>query len=267
MSLFEAPVNENDSTQIMMTSLSKSIKTANSEQKNYFFIDWDDSILPTTGLRAAGLLAGTIAEMTEESAPPCIPSGIHALLSELEDLAVSVIEIAESLGKVVFVTNSSSMWIPFTVKRFFPRRLYQMISKFECYSARPEEVERALANPETAKNVFYVPTMGTQWKIDKFKQLASRGSFNHFISIGDGYAERCAVMALRNDNLCSKAVRLDAQPSIELMLDQLLALKNLLKDIVADPRSGDVALFNDGFRLIPTSDENLPNLVVLKAPN
>ena len=167
-----------------------------STRSTLFFIDWDDTILPTSWLRACGLLAGTIAEMTESAAPQ-ISDSVRRILADLETLAVDVIETCERLGTVVFVTNSSTLWIPFTVRRFFPEKLAICMERFQFYSARPEEVEAALANPETAKSVYYVPSMGTQWKIERFKKVAAQGNFNDFISIGDGYAERVAVLALR----------------------------------------------------------------------
>jgi hypothetical protein len=220
----------------------------------------DDTILPTSWLRACGLLAGTIAEMSETAAPEMSES-VKKTLAQLEVLAVDVIETCERLGTVVFVTNSSTLWIPFTVKRFFPGRLAACMQRFRYFSARPEEIEAALANPETAKNVYYVPSMGTQWKIERFKKVSALGNYNDFISIGDGYAERVAVLALMGKNTRAKAVRLDAQPSVELMIDQLIAMRTLMPSITVDARSGDVALFNDGFRLIPAeSDENMKRI-------
>ena len=222
-------------------------------KKVLFLIDWDDTILPTTWLRNGGYLAGTVVEM--ETAPRLrpIPPSLAAAIFEIEKQALALIEAAEKLGTVIFVTNSSSQWIPFTVKRFFPTLLAPAMTRFEMHSARPEAVERELS--ESSRNVLYVPSMGINWKCEKFSKLASRARFTDFISIGDGMAERTAVLTLRRFG-CAKAVRLDPQPTITLMIDQLSYLKNYVVQIVHESRSGDVTLYTDGYSIDPITDEN-----------
>ena len=222
-------------------------------KKVLFLIDWDDTILPTTWLRNGGYLAGTVVEM--ENAPKLltIPPSLAAAIFEIERQALALIEAAEKMGTVIFVTNSSSQWIPFTVKRFVPTLLAPAMNRFEMHSARPEAVERELAL--SARNVLYVPAMGVNWKCDKFDKLAARSRYTDFVSIGDGMAERVAVLALRRLG-CAKAVRLDPQPTITLMIDQLSHLKKFIGGIVHESRSGDITLYTDGYSIDPITDEN-----------
>lgn len=222
------------------------------EESVLFLVDWDDTVLPTHFLRCANLLSGTIQEMLEhpdrlEPPSPEISAGLQAL----ETAACEFITTASTFGKVVFVTNSSSHWIPFTSRKFFPQ-LSPLLENFECHSARPAAVETALANRE---GVAYVPSMGTEWKKATFKRLA--GNFQHFVSVGDGLAERCAVLSLF-PRKSAKAVRLDPQPSLELMIDQLLVLNTCLASIVDHRATGDVLLYGDAsFKVIPIAcDEN-----------
>ena len=224
----------------------------NKKQSNssiLFLIDWDDTVFPTHFLRCANLLSGTIQEMVGRPLPALSP-GISAGLRALEAATTALISRASGLGKVVFVTNSSSHWIPFTARKFFPQ-LADLLEDFECHSARPAAVEAALAARE---GVTYVPSMGTEWKKTTFRRLA--GNFENFVSIGDGLAERCAVLALA-PRKSAKAVRFDPQPSLELMIDQILVLTACLADIVNISGSGDVLLFADAsFKLVP-DNENL----------
>ena len=218
-----------------------------------FLIDWDDTILPTHFLRCANLLSGTITEMRDLPDPRTRMSAeIAQGLEALEAAACALILHACKFGKVVFVTNSSSQWISFTAGRFFPS-LAPLLANFECHSARPAAVEQALAAQE---GVAYVPSMGTEWKKTTFRKLA--GNYEHFVSIGDGLAERCAVLSL-NPRKSAKAVRLDPQPNLELMIDQLLVLKTCLCSLVEEHTyaSGDVLLFSDAsFQIVPENLEN-----------
>ena len=106
-----------------------------------------------------------------------------------------------------------------------------------------------------AGNVKYVPSMGITWKCDRFRELANRANYTDFISIGDGIAERHAVLALR-DRCCAKAVRFDSQPCLTLLRDQLIYLTENLVSIARDARTGDVAIFNDGYSIENLSYEN-----------
>jgi len=221
------------------------------DSRTLFLIDWDDTILPTSWLRSGGYLAGTVVEMETSPKLRPIPASVAADLLQIEARALALVEAAERLGTVVFVTNSSSQWIPFTMNRFFPTMLALAMGRFEAHSARPAEVEQAAS----LRSVIYLPAMGVNWKCVKFRKLADRAQFTNFISVGDGQAERTAVLALK-DKGCAKAVRFDAQPDMALMVDQLAHLRRYLDDIVSDSRSGDVILYNDGFVIELLLDEN-----------
>jgi hypothetical protein len=205
------------------------------------FLDWDDCILPTTFLRCHRHLFGAIGENSKTS---CIPLSeeLNQLLSDLEKVVLKFIQFILNDGhQILLVSNSSAKWIQFTAEMFFSETFLNMLTNIECHSARPTN----LIEPCREASLH--------WKSKKFHELIlTCEDASTVISIGDGYAEREAVFYLKRLLLVDqvKSVKFDAEPCIQLMIDQFEALTRLWTDILKYPNSGDVYLFNDGFRVI-----------------
>lgn len=220
-----------------------------SNERSIIFIDWDDTVLPTSWLRARGVLSNNICDMSQSEPnanTPKLPEDVAMRMKQVEDATLTLIEMSKNVAKVVFVTNSSSHWIPFTAKHFFSPKLLTALRNLEVYSARPESVERAAAS---GAPVMFVPSMAVQWKNDRFREIASRGHFDVCISLGDGYAERCAVLNLHNHHTrrkSVKAVRMVVQPDIETIISQLHGLIGCIEQMVRDPSSGEIVLQDNG---------------------
>jgi hypothetical protein len=210
--------------------------TSNSNSTSCLTIyDWDDTILPTSWLRSLGFLSNNIADMVG-TPPPTLPSHVASMMRMIEEAAVQNLLAAGRRGRVVIITNSSVLWVPFTAKRFFPRLSQIVESGFEVYSARPAQAENA------GPNYVYLPSMAVTWKTDKFKELVGFTQFPTCVSIGDGFAERCAVLAIASSRMSGKAVRYPLQPSGGALLEQLRVTISCLDDIVQDTRTGDLYL-------------------------
>jgi len=221
--------------------------TSNSNSIDCLVIyDWDDTILPTSWLRSLGYLSNNIADMVG-TPPPVLPVQVSNMMRMIEDAAVANLMAASKLGRVVIVTNSSVLWVPFTAKRFFPRLSKIVESGFEVYSARPAQAENA------GPNYVYLPSMAVTWKTDKFKELVGSTQFPTCVSIGDGFAERCAVLAIASSRMSGKAVRYPLQPSGAALLEQLRCTIGTLEEILSDPRTGDLYLNvqSGSYRIIP----------------
>jgi hypothetical protein len=209
--------------------------------------DWDDTILPTSWLRSLGYLSNNISDMIG-TPPPNLPGHVASMMRLIEDATVENFRQAMSLGRVIIITNSSCLWVPFTAKRFFPK-LSQIIETggFEVYSARPAQAENA------GPNYVYLPSMAVTWKTDKFREMLGSTSYQTCVSIGDGFAERCAVLAVANSRMSGKAVRFPLQPSGAVLLEQLKIMLKNLEDVVMDNRTGDLYLNTStgAYRIIP----------------
>ena len=237
----------NYSTEPILSASDSHCVTSNSNSTDCLTIyDWDDTILPTSWLRSLGYLSNNIADMIG-TPPPVLPSQVAGMMRMIEEAAIANLLAAGKLGRVVIVTNSSVLWVPFTAKRFFPRLTQIVESGFEVYSARPPQAENA------GPNYVYLPSMAVTWKADKFKELVGTTEFPTCVSVGDGFAERCAVLAIASARMSGKAVRYPLQPSGAAMLEQLRATISCLKEIVDDSRTGDLYLNAQSgtYRIIP----------------
>lgn len=257
-----------------------------------------------------------------------LPQQVRSVLDEIEATSIEILYALSEVSRVVLVTNSSVLWIPFTARRFFPRLSTLFDSgAYEVYSARPMAAENA------GPNYLYVPCMAVAWKTERFKQIfaqaglapgpdgsyggnpaiegcvrprafsgdlssrvpssilvstmskwsgasavpssagdtgavcsasdssadlkgSSCGSecgqysaseekpfYSHVVSVGDGFAERCAVLSLyEHSKIRSKAVRFVLQPSAASLIDQLKCLKGCMGAVMNDRRSGDLYL-------------------------
>ena len=227
--------------------------TSNSNSTDCLVIyDWDDTILPTSWLRSLGFLSNNIADMVG-TPPPALPLQVANLMRMIEEAAISNLLASSKKGRVVIVTNSSVLWVPFTAKRFFPRLSKIVEGGFEVYSARPAQAENA------GPNYVYLPSMAVTWKTDKFKELVGSTQFPTCVSVGDGFAERCAVLAIASSRMSGKAVRYPLQPSGTALLEHLQSTIGSLNEILNDTRTGDLYLNvqSGSYRIIPvqpTSD-------------
>jgi len=181
--------------------------------------------------------------------PPNLPNHVASMMRLIEDAAVENFRHAMSIGRVIIITNSSCLWVPFTAKRFFPKLSQIIENGFEVYSARPVQAETA------GPNYVYLPSMAVTWKTDKFREMLGPVEYPTCVSIGDGFAERCAVLAIASHKMSGKAVRFPLQPNGAVLLEQLKIMIQNLKEVVIDSRTGDLYLNTStgGYRIIPVS--------------
>uniref|UniRef100_A0A7S3UME8 Uncharacterized protein n=2 Tax=Oxyrrhis marina TaxID=2969 RepID=A0A7S3UME8_OXYMA len=157
-----------------------------------------------------------------------LPSSVRRDLSVIEDHALDLLRKCCDLGSTAIVTNSSTNWIPFTAKHYLPR-LIPVLESIPCVSARPQLPDNLSAQAATC--------MASSWKTVKFQEMACayNTDFDCIVSIGDGFAERTAVMELRDifPKCTCKAVRFITQPNIYVLRDEIRqTLANL--DEIAD---------------------------------
>eukprot|EP00927_Polykrikos_kofoidii_P080249 TRINITY_DN77122_c0_g1_i1.p1 TRINITY_DN77122_c0_g1~~TRINITY_DN77122_c0_g1_i1.p1 ORF type:complete len:460 (-),score=72.02 TRINITY_DN77122_c0_g1_i1:54-1382(-) len=111
-----------------------------SRRRNLIFIDWDDTLCPTTWIRS--LLKGTLAEI-DQWAPPeqrrsqeaewhtDVPKWFHHHLPDrpeireqmncLQEAVMSLIDVAQVFGVVCIVTNAVRGWVEKTISKWLPR--------------------------------------------------------------------------------------------------------------------------------------------------
>lgn len=213
-------------------------------RRTVIFFDWDDTLCPTSWIRS--LLKEHLDDMeswVEEAEPECgdhreddwrdsIPSwfkqplpdepAIHQLISDLQEAAMNVIDVAQAFGVVCIVTNAVAGWVDKTIKRWLP----QLRPYIGGHVSRPQikvlYAQQAYV-PDAIDNLGYVDDQGEYmlWKkaamdgalneVDNLYRLEDDASnrylgvgtkrVSNIISIGDSEAEmRATVLAGQDFN-------------------------------------------------------------------
>lgn len=217
-------------------------------EETTIIFDWDDTCLASNHLRTNGFstrfnpfpLRKEFAEMGE-----VLSMVVGPLLLE-----------AAQLGRVVIVTNGTQGWVEESCKWFMPT-LMPLISQLTVISAQ-----------ERYGGIF--PSKPIEWKRRTFRDVLDAetrplGRIRNLISIGDGLAEQMAAHAMRAypDTLFNnpvnvvKVIKLLELPSVENLVQQQLALHDMLKAIVNHPTSLDMTAnltYVSGLPPLPDSD-------------
>lgn len=217
-------------------------------EETTIFIDWDDTCLASNHLRINGFSTRfnpfpMRKEFTE--------------MGEILSMVVAPLLIeAAQLGRVVIVTNGREGWVQESCKWFMPT-LMPLISQLTVISAQ-----------DRYKYMF--PSKPIEWKRRTFRDVLDAetrpfGRIRNLISIGDGLAEQMAAHAMRAypDTLFNnpvnvvKVIKLLEFPSLENLVQQQLALHDMLKAVVNHPTSLDMTAqlsYVSGLPPLPDSD-------------
>lgn len=179
------------------------------------FLDWDDTILPTSFLAAQQI--GLDSVVTPE------------LMASFEGYAESVastIRCMKTFGRVVIVTNAEAGWVELTCAKFLPQ-LVPEITDLQRVSARSEYEPLGFLGP-------------VQWKTEAFVTEAQR----HFgekpqpivFSVGDANHERVAVHhAARRLHASARSIKLVEKPDIEMLRREHALLQDRFPDLQSIP--------------------------------
>jgi len=217
-------------------------------EETTIFFDWDDTCLASNYLKDNGFstrfspfpLRKEFAEMGE-----VLSMVVGPLLLE-----------AAQLGRVVIVTNGTQGWVEGSCEWFMPK-LVPLISQLTVISAQERYGDMFSSKP-------------IEWKRRTFRDVLDAetrplGRIRNLISIGDGLAEQMAAHAMRAypDTLFNnpvnvvKVIKLLELPSVENLVQQQLALHDMLKAIVNHPTSLDMTAqlsYVSGLPPLPDSD-------------
>lgn len=200
--------------------------------------DWDDTLLPTASLVAAGRIAPALGS---PGAAPASGAALAASMNEWEfdsflescaDAAIRALQEASKHGRVVIVTNSGYGWVNETAMRFMPRVLSEL-KDIPVISARSIFEPLGIVEPY-------------RWKLECFHRLAQCFKFDpagilgpsSLISIGDGWHERvAAIMAAQDLKLAChvKVIKFLEQPGVDRLADQLDLFSEVFAGLAAHP--------------------------------
>jgi hypothetical protein len=201
-----------------------------SPEETLIFFDWDDTCIASTWLQANGFTM-------YDARGPLIEK--YAVMGEtLYAVLEPLLLYATQLGRVIIVTNANVGWVELSCAAFMPK-LLSFISNITVISAQDR----------------YKPIVGQsplEWKRRAFQDVVMNSGdpydqLRNFISIGDGIPEKYAIHALRGNPgdpfympaIIVKAVKLLDQPTPSLLVEQLIAVHDMLKSVIHHPSSAD----------------------------
>uniref|UniRef100_A0A7S4GQE3 Uncharacterized protein n=1 Tax=Oxyrrhis marina TaxID=2969 RepID=A0A7S4GQE3_OXYMA len=182
-----------------------------SPAETVFFLDWDDTLFPTSVFRERGLLH-------EKSLPEELAPVLKGHAKKVEELLAAL----QELGQVIIVTGSGGDWVAHTAKRFLG------------ITTLPPSVSARTQYGHLGEDPLV-------WKEAAFRDaLASLGTptgWKNVISIGDAEVERqalCRVCAYQ-PTVIPKAMKLMDNPSLDTLTKQLTFLYDRLEPFMKHP--------------------------------
>jgi hypothetical protein len=170
-------------------------------RKTLFFVDWDDTLLPSTWLLERGINESALDTSEEEK----------ALLDRVDVGVTRFLSVLCELGTVVILTSASLQWLFSSQAAFLPRTAL---------------VAASLSNV-SARDLYeeYFPGDPTAWKTSAMHDVMSR-HFEHtchrgnVISIGDSTQERLALFYAVNTigGALAKSVKCIERPSVDVLV-------------------------------------------------
>mmetsp|Transcript_82201 Transcript_82201/g.233027 ORF Transcript_82201/g.233027 Transcript_82201/m.233027 type:complete len:284 (+) Transcript_82201:122-973(+) len=222
--------------------------------------DWDDTLFPTWFLQSVVLPCTPGHGVREAYLPDDSPFN-HMLAAHASTLR-AVLTVARALGQVAIVTLAMRPWVLTSAKRFLPGLdLAELLGRLDIsvFYAR-ENIKRAdacLAQIEEGVDVFTVAKRATMLKclrksFGKKLVASSRSSRINVISVGDSIAEKDAIKEVLwtaaerwpGESPFCKTVKLDYQPTMHHLGDQLQLLALWLERMVVHTEDFDISMDN-----------------------
>lgn len=186
-----------------------------------FFIDWDDTLCPTSWL--------------EECAQSQQDLGLREKLVQHAQVVNQFVQTAISLGTVILVTLADRPWVADSVRDFMPGA--EVVADLDVYYAREAPYFKA---PPGSDPLTALKRRAMLEAIEGLKKKLGAGiTWESLISIGDSDAEKKAGQDLGRDMQrkgivkWTKTVKMMDHPNIKQLTSQVHALEARLKDIVA----------------------------------
>lgn len=186
------------------------------EAEALLIFDWDDTLFPTSWIQEQGLLLDGAIITTEQKAE----------LDKVSEHVRSTMQLAETLGKVVIVTNAEQGWIEMSCTKFTPS-LVSLLKTVDMVSARTT-FESCSSEPSEWKRMAFAH------EVDLFYGPARAGQRRNVLSVGDSLHELHALLSVtRCTPQCTgKSIKLLNAPNIEQLIEQHETLAVSLRDVI-----------------------------------
>ena len=216
---FQIGINATQTTFTLWTP--SSVQEAQFSKNNVIILDWDNTILPSDWLMQ------THFTTMDQYIPPS--PEVMEQCTNISDAVQGLIQLAQTLGQVVIVTNASKGWVEKTCAMFMPGLSHflasiPVISACELYE------------------LFYHDV--NTWKLQAFRRDVLEALFSEeppaprvVLSIGDSESERNAVRMLKFVSkygpVTTKSLKFIERPTPAALVEQIKKTTTNLSFILA----------------------------------
>jgi hypothetical protein len=179
-------------------------------KETIFLFDWDDTFCPST----------TINQYELHKKPIDYENKI--LFYKLEEIIIEILNICNKLGKIYIVTNADEGWVQRSCMLFFPN-LFPILKDYKIISANTKYSKLYPKNPIMWKYLVFSQILHNNYNTNK-----------NVICIGDSSVELEAFKMINKElyyNGIFKSVKLIEQPTVKLLINELIFLKECLTTI------------------------------------
>ena len=194
------------------------------------FVDWDDTLFPTSELLAQTYLVDSSHPQRSQ-----LPAKVAQQVREVEDSVLKFLRSCQTRGTVVIVTNAMRGWVSRLTQWCMPRvgihlrsGGIRVVYARECAASDPDDVST------WKQQSFLLETEAARARLSKPRPL-------NVVSVGDATFERDAAHAAAGDWDAVTTVKFLEEPSLVELRQELLTLTENIDSVTGGMRSGDAA--------------------------
>eukprot|EP00442_Polarella_glacialis_P002842 CAMPEP_0115079780 /NCGR_PEP_ID=MMETSP0227-20121206/18300_1 /TAXON_ID=89957 /ORGANISM="Polarella glacialis, Strain CCMP 1383" /LENGTH=527 /DNA_ID=CAMNT_0002467325 /DNA_START=99 /DNA_END=1682 /DNA_ORIENTATION=- len=251
--------------------------------QSIIFLDWDDTILPTSWLQQRPSFK-MWQKLADQEKCPEMSVEDRQELTALDKVARSVLLSAASLGRVVCVTLARNPWQQETMKALLPRltRVWNELNIQVVYASEEKVVQRGnsmrtpLDSAETQRLQRQIMAKKKQQAMERcLKNFYGERSWKNVLSIGDGDAEADAMQEIgfshqnptsivsgsqkpfrvKNVQMLKGPSCLDVSTQLQVLQSWLPGLVNLDDDMTISMYSSEDKLWEQHQRLVDALEQ------------
>jgi hypothetical protein len=197
------------------------------KEETLFFVDWDDTILPTTYLAQHNLSAEDA-----EAIPACFSEELASYAEIVRD----TFQHMRERGRVVIVTNAETGWIDMTCAKFLPA-LMNTLKEVEAVSARSTFEPLGYQSPAMWKEQMFAEKIAQH-----FGSSQNTARWN-VMSLGDASHEREAIHKVARMTGCmAKSLKFMERPDVMHLRQEHELIQSYLHQIVHHPDALDLCV-------------------------
>lgn len=188
----------------------------NKNNKTLIFIDWDDTLFPTTWYNNA-------TNIVDNS---------NLILKKYDNIVFDLLSKIKKTSEIVIVTNATINWI--NKSGLLLQKSYTLIKdSIRVVSARDKYILSYPLNPSI-------------WKAKCFEKIINNTNYECYISIGDSEYERDALIRMykKNKGIIFKTIKFIKNPSAQYLYNELMILLSKINNIITEKKHNDLVFTN-----------------------